>query len=179
MDVALSYGLAGAGLALLVAAIAYQLRRGLNVAIANTTLVKLVRAGNVERLIKLCQSAPGTYFDAVAAAARAGQGADAPDDVGPAVHEAFEATARPLARRWRRAFEVGLIGALLVGAAVAVTLTADRVVLPKPLLAIAGLAVLAAIRVIVRGNDLDHALGAARTDVLPPLVTAVADTKRS
>src|ERR1700689_601056 len=62
-----SCGLATMGLVLLLHAIALLTKKRGNVAFANQMLIKLAAARNLERAVKLCHAAPGTYFDAVAA----------------------------------------------------------------------------------------------------------------
>jgi len=67
-----SYCLAVAGLALVVTAVIAMARRTIDVVAGNSVLARLAHDGKLERIVKLCASAPHTYFDAVMAATLSG-----------------------------------------------------------------------------------------------------------
>src|SRR5687768_5536117 len=114
------YVLAAIGLAIIVQA-AVQLSRVLiNVDVANAQLIKLAKAKNLSRARKLCAAAPGSYFNAVGTAIGA-----IPKDtldrvtIESIVHSTFEEIATKFEKYWRTHSDRGVLGAIVVAAAIA------------------------------------------------------------
>lgn len=84
--------------------------RAINHRAASAQLQKLIGARNLDRAMKLCGAAPGTYMAAVAAAIRAGGRAQTRDPVvlGPTVQTAFDEVAGPRGVAWRRIMAGGI-----------------------------------------------------------------------
>src|SRR5580704_6060332 len=122
----------------------------IDVAVANQMVIKLARADNLERAVKLCAAAPGTYLDAVAAALERSKGAADRSAAELAVHAAFDEVANPAAANWLRSNERGLLGIIAVGVAVGLAIAFG--VLSRPLEVVAGLAVLAGVWLLARRN---------------------------
>src|SRR5262245_50940218 len=93
----------------------------IDIRVANAMLIKLVRAGDLDRARKLCRAAPRSVYLASARAAL-----DAPDDPRPAFEDAFGRAIAPYeAARWMD------VAALLAGLlAVVIAATTARVSVP-------------------------------------------------
>ncbi len=145
------------------------LRTRVNIAIANAVLIKLVRAGNLDRAKKLCHAAPRSVYLLSARAAL-----DAPDDPRPAFEDAFARSVAPYeASRWMD------VAALLAGlVAVVIAATAARVAMPALVIGAAAAAIAAldlrAMRRLHReaaagsAELIDAILGRTRPVVPPP-----------
>ena len=164
-----SYGLAGSGLALMVAALVLLHVRRVDASAANSVIVKLLHANNLERAQRLCAAAPGTYLDAIGAALAALPASKDRVNVEAAVDGAFDPIARKLEKRWRGQSERGLLGAMLVAGGVALQLTGDTGVV-QPLWVAAGLAALGTVWLVSVRRYAVLAISAARSEVLPALV---------
>ena len=140
-----------------------------NVAMANAMVIKLVRAGDLDRAKKLCSAAPRSVYLASARAAL-----DAPDDPRPAFEDAFGRAIAPYdAARWMD------VAALLAGLlAVVIAATTARVSVPPLVVGAAAAAVAAfdlrAMRRLRRDAPpacaelVDAILSRARPTVPPP-----------
>jgi hypothetical protein len=164
------YALAGLGGVMIVVAVIHVMRRRIDVAMANQMIIKLARAANLERAVKLCAAAPGTYLDAIAAAIERSKGAPERSAAELAVHAAFDEVANPAAANWLRSNERGLLGVIAV--AVVAGLAFSFGVLSRPLEVAAGLATLAGIWLLARRNYYASALVAVRATVLPAIIDA-------
>ncbi|MEO8551578.1 MAG: hypothetical protein ABI678_16485 [Kofleriaceae bacterium] len=84
--------IAAAGAALVLVTIVQISRRRANAKMADAIVVKILHAGNLERLKKLAAAAPNTYLECYAEAIRAGETAPAKDlvTVASLTHPAVE-----------------------------------------------------------------------------------------
>ena len=158
---ALGYALLAGGIALLGHALVAVMARNVSFRAANTMVIKLANAGNLERACKLCMAAPGSYLLAVAAALAA-PAAD--------VHAAFDEAAGQLIERWRRIIERGMFGAVFAGGGVALAISQHQAGTFHWVCG--GAAALLAIWILARRGHMARSLAAARHDVLPAIVDA-------
>jgi hypothetical protein len=164
-----AYALAGGGLVLLVIALIRLHARRINAAMANEVIVKIVRAGNLDRATKLCAAAPGSYLDAIGAALAALPASKDRVNVEAAVHGAFDPIAKQLEQRWHGHTERGLLGAMLIAAGVALQVTGENVV-ANPFWVAAAIAGLGGVWLLATRAYIARAVAAARRDVLPVVV---------
>jgi len=136
---------------------------------ADPILIKLARAGSLERIKKLAAAAPNSYLDVYAAAIRAGASATKTDPVtiAAATHPAFEARAAELLRAWNQASLRGIGGALLAGAGLYFAYHIGFT--PMPLRMIGGLGALGGVWFLVHLTDIYRAINRGREEVLPEL----------
>ncbi|HET9989491.1 MAG TPA: hypothetical protein VFQ65_13260 [Kofleriaceae bacterium] len=158
-----------AGAALVVQALTWCLRRRISGPQGDHAIIKLARAGNLDRIHKLVAAAPETHLAAYAAAVRAGETATAHDMVTVAAltHPAFEQRAQLLVAAWHRVTARGAAGAVLGGAGFYVAYTAAYN--PISLRALGGLSALAGVWFLVHMADLTRAISRGREEVLPEL----------
>jgi len=163
---------AGVGAGLIVIALSALVPRRLNVAAANSQLVKLANARNVERARKLCGAAPGTWFDAVAAAIDA-----IPTNsrdrlaVESAITSGFDRAGGALAARWHAAVQRGLFGAILVAGGVA--LAASSPGLRTFAIVVAGCDAIAAALLLAQRGYMTTSLATTRARALTAIAAAV------
>lgn len=165
-----SYGLSALGGLMIVHAVADMLRRRINVASANQMLIKLARAGNLERAAKLCMAVSGTYLDAVGAAIEQSKGAVDRSATEIAVHSAFDDVAKSALARWQRMNERGLLGVIAVGGALALAISSGELSLPLEVAAAA--AGLSGLWLLARRTYYATAVAEVRATVLPAIVDA-------
>lgn len=136
---------------------------------ADPILIKLARAGSLERIKKLAAAAPHSYLDVYAAAIRAGEAAASTDPVtiAAATHPAFEARAAELQRGWNQASLRGIAGALLAGAGLYFAYHIGFT--PMPLRMAGGLGALGGVWFLVHLTDIHRAVTRGREEVLPEL----------
>jgi hypothetical protein len=98
-----TYGLLGTGLAIGFVSGLMAMARRINQEPANAALLRLVKAGELERVVKLCRAAPRTFFAAVSAGTVAAIEARTDDSLRVliAAQDAFDAAGKQLAARWR------------------------------------------------------------------------------
>jgi hypothetical protein len=166
-----SYGLAGAGLALLVVTAFLLHFRKVAVPMANGVMLKMVRAGNLDRLQKLCAAAPGTYLDAIGAAVAALPSSKDRITIAACIDGAFDPIARKLEKRWAAQSERGLLGCVLVAGGLALQLSGDTGA-AQPMWVAAGIAAVGAMWILSLRRHVVLAVSAARREVLPELVEA-------
>ena len=143
---------------------------------ADPILIKLARAGSLERIKKLAAAAPNSYLDVYAAAIRAGQAATKTDAVtiAAATHPAFEARASELQRAWNQASLRGIAGALLAGAGLYFAYHIGFT--PMPIRMAGGLGALGGVWFLVHLTDIYRAINRGRDEVLPELDRALSGT---
>ncbi|HTR53946.1 MAG TPA: FHA domain-containing protein [Kofleriaceae bacterium] len=165
-----SYALAALGGVMIGLALVDVTRRRINVAAANSMIIKLALAGNLDRATKLCAAARGTYLDAIAAAIERSKDAGERSATEIAVHGAFDEVAKPGAARWLRMNERGLLGVVAVGGAVALAISSNELT-PAHEVA-AAVAALAGLWLLARRNYYATAIAQARSKVLPEIIAA-------
>ena len=136
---------------------------------ADPILIKLARAGSLDRIKKLAAAAPNSYLDVYAVAIRAGEAATKRDAVtiAAATHPAFEARAAELQRAWNQAALRGIAGALLAGAGLYFAYHIGFT--PMALRTIGGLGALGGVWFLVHVTDIQRAVNRGRDEVLPEL----------
>jgi len=161
--------IAAVGAAVVLVTIAQLWRRRVNAKMADAVVVKIVRAGNLDRLKKLAESAPQTYLECYAEAIRAGETASAKDlvTIASLTHPAFEKRAAQLLSVWRGASLRGLAGAALGGAGL--FLGYQHGYTPSHLRVLGGLSALAGVWFLAHLRDLPRAVAGGREDVLPEI----------
>jgi len=166
-QVALAIAIAGA--ALVLWALTNCLRRRINAPAADQIVLKLARAGNVDRIAKLAEAAPRSYLEVYAHAIRAASASENKDPVTIAAltHPAFDRHAAVLEKAWRTMAMTGLAGAAL--GAVGLYLGYTQHSTPQHLRAIGGLAVLSGVWFLFHLNDITHAVKNGRSEVLPEI----------
>jgi len=167
MDAALAIAIAGA--ALVLWALTNCLRRRINAPAADQIVLKLARAGNVDRIAKLADAAPRSYLEVYAHAIRAASKSEVKDPVTIAAltHPAFDRHAAVLEKAWRTMALTGLSGAALGAAGLYLGYTQHST--PQHLRAIGGLAALAGVWFLFHLNDITHAVKIGRSEVLPEI----------
>jgi hypothetical protein len=171
-----SYALAAIGFLTVGWASWSSMRYGIDREIGNAVLLKLLKANNYERARKLCKAAPGTYFDAVAAAIESAANSGTRDlsTLEALAMPAFDAKATTVQDRWRGIIERGLIGVVLVFGGAALALSGSGVV-PLPHLITSGVALVMGAWFVLRRNKARVALDTARRDVVPSISKAIID----
>jgi len=166
-QVALAIAIAGA--ALVLWALTQCLRRRLNAPAADQIVLKLARAGNVERITKLADAAPNSYLEVYAHAIRAASRSEVKDPVTIAAltHPAFDHHGAVLEKAWRALAMTGLAGAALGGAGLYLGYTQHST--PQHLRAIGGLAAIAGLWFLLHLSDVTRAVKTGRTEVLPEI----------
>lgn len=161
--------IAAVGTVVVLATIAQLWRRRVNAKMADAVVVKIVRAGNLDRLKKLAAAAPHTYLECYAEAIRAGETASSKDlvTVASLTHPAFENRAAQLLAIWRGASLRGLAGAALGGAGL--FLGYQHHYTPSHLRVLGGLSALAGVWFLAHLGDLSRAVNGGRADVLPEI----------
>jgi hypothetical protein len=161
--------IAALGAAIVLVTIAQIWRRRVNAKMADVIVVKIIHAGNLERLKKLAAGAPNTYLECYAEAIRAGETASSKDPVTIAslTHPAFEKRAAQLLSVWRSASLRGLAGAALGGAGL--FLGYQHHYTPSHLRILGGLSALAGVWFLAHLGDLSRAVTGGREDVLPAI----------
>jgi hypothetical protein len=158
-----------AGAMLVLQALTWCLRRRVTTAQADHVIIKLARAGSLDRIHKLIATAPDTYLAAYADVIRAGQTATATDAVTikSLTHPAFEKRAQRLVASWRNVTSRGIAGAILGGAGL--YLGYHDAYTPISLRALGGLSALAGVWFLVHIADIVRAIDRGRDEVLPEL----------
>src|SRR5436190_355018 len=89
---------------------------GVDREVGNSVLLRLLKNNDYNRARKLCKAAPGSYFDAVAAAIEAASATGSKDLIAldAIAAPAFEAKGVAVIARWRGIIERGLVGVMLV-----------------------------------------------------------------
>ncbi len=167
----LSTAAAIGGVALVIWSLAYCLPRRINRLAADEVVLKLLRAGSIERAKKLVAAAgKDTYLSAYGAAigAAAATASRDPLVVKPATRAAFTAVADDVARRWVSAIMRGIVGGMVGGVGLYVGMRGPGVA-PSWVRALAGLAVLGGVWALLRRNDIATALEHGEHDVLPEI----------
>jgi hypothetical protein len=172
MDVA-AVVIAAIGAAVVLEAIARCWRRRINAGAADPIVVKLARAGNLERVKKLAAVAPDSYLEVYAHAITAAETATQKDPVTIAAltHPAFDRHGAALNRAWRTVSLRGLFGAALGGAGL--FLGYQDHYTPSHLRVLGGLSALASVWFLAHLGDLTRALAIGRADVLPEIDRAI------
>jgi len=157
------------GVAGVVASMIWCWGRRITAIQADPILIKLARAGSLERIKKLAAAAPNSYLAVYAAAIRAGEMATQNDPVtiAAATHPAFEARAAELQRAWNQASLRGIAGALLAGAGLYFAYHIGFT--PMPLRMAGGLGALGGVWFLVHLTDIHRAVQRGRDEVLPEL----------
>jgi hypothetical protein len=166
-----AYGLLGTGLAIGFVAGLMAMARRINQKPANAALLRLVKAGELERVVKLCRAAPRTFFAAVSAGTVAAIEARTDDSLRVliAAQDAFDAAGKQLAARWRSVMNRGLFG-VLVGASGAAVALSSGAQPSLPTIAMSGGVALLALYFVGRRGECVHQLATARREVLPEIV---------
>ncbi|CAN5508947.1 hypothetical protein BH11MYX1_BH11MYX1_27580 [soil metagenome] len=165
------------GAALVGTALFYCLPRRINGVAADTVVLKLVRAGNLDRVNKLISAAPNTYLAAYGAAIEAAErvGSKQPAEVKAASHAAFTTVADALAKRWVSAIMRGIVGGMLGGVSLYVGQRHGGNA-PTWVRAVGGIAVLGGVWSLLRRNDVANVLEHGERDVLPEIDRAFTGT---
>ncbi|MEO8843012.1 MAG: hypothetical protein ABI591_05125 [Kofleriaceae bacterium] len=168
MDV-LALVIAGAGTVMVLVALILCLRRRINVHAADQIVLKLARAGSVDRIKKLAEAAPNSYLAVYTHVIRAAETAESKDPVTVAAltHPAYDHAGAALAATWRAAVTTGLAGALF-GAA-GLYLGYSNHFTPQHLRALGGLSALAGVWFLFHRSDITQALATGRSEVLPEI----------
>lgn len=171
------YGLAALGLATIAWALWSLHAVGVDREVGNAVLRKLLAANNHERARKLCKAAPGSYFDAVAAAIEAGTASGSRDlaALEALAGPAFDAKAVAVVERWRGIIERGLLGVMLVLGGAGLALSGGA--LPVPHAVTSGLAVLGAAWFFYRRRAAQLSVDTARREIVPAVVKSIIDVQ--
>ena len=170
---ALALVIAGAGTTMVLVGLVICFQRRLNSHAADQQVLKLARAGNVERIKKLAGAAPKSYLEAYRQAIVASEVSTGKDPVTIAAltHPAFDRAGAALATTWRNAVTLGLAGAMFGAAGLYLGYT--RHFTPQHLRALGGLSALAGVWFLYHHNDVKQALATGRTEVLPEIDRAI------
>jgi hypothetical protein len=166
---ALALVIAGAGTVMVLVALTMCLRRRINAHAADQVVLKLARAGSVDRIKKLAEAAPNSYLAVYTHAIRAAETSEAKDPVTIAAltHPAYDRAGAALAATWRTAVLTGIAGAALGGGGLYLGYTHDFT--PQHLRALGGLSALAGVWFLFHRSDIDRAVATGRNDVLPEI----------
>jgi hypothetical protein len=163
------------GVTLVATALAHCLPRRINGVAADTAILRMVRAGDLEGVKRLISTGPRTYLAAYGAAIGAAECASpgAPDAVRAASHGAFTAVADTLAKRWVAAITRGIVGGMLGGLGLYLG-QRQGVSPPTWVRALGGVAVIGGVWSLLRRDDVAGVLAHGERDVLPELDLAIA-----
>ena len=166
---ALALVIAGAGTVMVLVALTMCLRRRINAHAADQIVLKLARAGAVDRIKKLAEAAPNTYLHVYTHVIRAAETTESKDPVTIAAltHPAYDKASAALATTWRAAVTTGLAGALFGAAGLYLGYTNHFT--PQHLRALGGLSALAGVWFLFHRADITRAVATGRSDVLPEI----------
>lgn len=148
---------------------------GIDREVGNSVLLRLLKKADHNRARKLCKAAPGSYFDAIAAAIEAATATGSRDlaALDAVAGPAFDAKGVAVVARWRGIIERGMLGVLLVFGGAAFALSQGD--LPVPHMAISGVAVLALCWFLYRRSDAQVSIEIARNEIVPAISKAIVD----
>ena len=158
------------GAALVGTALFYCLPRRINGVAADTVVLKLIRAGNLDRVKKLIAVAPNSYLAAYGAAIESAEqlGSKDPAEVKAATHGAFTIVADALAKGWVAAIMRGIVGGMFGGVSLYIGRSHGDSS-PIWVNALGGIAVLGGVWSLLRRNDVAGVLAHGEHEVLPEI----------
>ena len=148
---------------------------GIDREVGNSVLLRLLKKADHDRARKLCKAAPGSYFDAVAAAIEAATATGSKDlaALDAIAGPAFEAKGVAVIARWRGIIERGLLGVLLVGGGAGFAISQGP--FPVPHMVTSGVAALALCWFLYKRSDAQTSIDIARQEIVPAISKAIVD----